>query len=267
MNEWVYPVNELSEHWDGPPLLEYLRTTASDRWYIATGYRQMAPGDRIWVYGTSPHRRIVGVGLVATGPDPHVVDDHIEHQVDITWDLGKNKKLTKDGPADVLDSTPQTIRRLSDVEMQRLQRWQSSTGMPVPELERGKLRRQQEVTLRQGQSDFRERLLLAYDGRCAITGCATAEVLQAAHIEPYDGPATNRTTNGLLLRADLHILFDKGLLWIAADYSVGLADGVKDSAYRRLAGRKLTLPSRSADRPSKAALRAHREEFGRSGVG
>lgn len=135
--------------------------------------------------------------------------------------------------------------------------------MPAPELERGKLRRQQEVTLRQGQPEFRERLLLAYDGRCAITGCATAEALQAAHIEPYDGRATNKTSNGLLLRADLHTLFDKGLLWISADNSVGLANEVKDRAYRRLSGRTLRLPKRSADRPSTAALRKHRQEFGR----
>lgn len=263
VSEWVYPVNEASEHWTGPPLLDYLRTTDSDDWYLATGFRQMVVGDRIWVYATSPHRRIVGVGLVASGPDALIVDGAIEHRVLITWDRQKNQRLTSNGPSDVLDSTPQTIRRLSTDELQRLRRWRSSADMAAPELERGKLRRQQEVTLRQGQAAFRERLLLAYDGRCAITGCSTAEVLQAAHIEPYDGPATNQTSNGVLLRADLHTLFDKGLLWIEADYSVGLADEVKDPAYRRLAGKTLALPRRSTDRPSKAALREHRQEFGR----
>lgn len=263
VSDWVYPVNDASDQWDGPPLLDYLRTTESDDWYIATGFRQMAPGDRIWVYATSPHRRIVGVGLVSSGPNAYVYDDAVEYRVLITWDRQKNQRLTSDGPANVLDSTPQTIRRLSETEMQRLRRWRSSAGMPTPELERGKLRRQQEVTLRQGQPEFRERLLLAYDGRCAITGCSTAEALQAAHIEPYDGRATNKTSNGLLLRADLHTLFDKGLLWINADYSVSFADEVTDSAYRRLAGRALTLPKHNVDRPSKAALRDHRQEFGR----
>lgn len=263
MSEWVCPVNEKSEHWGGPPLLEYLRSTDSDTWYIATGFRQLAVGDRIWVYATSPVRRIVGVGLVASGPDAVVDDGDIEYRVRITWDRQKNQRLTSSGPSDVLDSTPQTIRRLSDIEMQRLRRWRSSAGIPAPELERGKLRRQQQVTLRQGQPEFRERLLLAYEGRCAITACAATEALQAAHIEPYDGRATNSTSNGLLLRADLHSLFDKGLLWIEGDYSVNLAVEVKDTAYRRLIGSTIALPKRSADRPSKVALRRHRREFGR----
>ncbi|WP_200883691.1 HNH endonuclease [Archangium violaceum] len=53
---------------------------------------------------------------------------------------------------------------------------------------------------------------VAYGGRCALTDCEEPRVLEAAHIFPYHGPQTNHVTNGLLLRADLHVLFDLGLL-------------------------------------------------------
>ncbi|MDZ7808966.1 MAG: HNH endonuclease signature motif containing protein [Arhodomonas sp.] len=51
---------------------------------------------------------------------------------------------------------------------------------------------------------FGETLIEAYEGRCAITGCNMLDVLEAAHIHPYRGDATNHPSNGLLLRADLH---------------------------------------------------------------
>jgi putative restriction endonuclease len=71
-----------------------------------------------------------------------------------------------------------------------------------------------EVVRRQGQSKFRRMLIEAYDGKCVITGCDALEVLEAAHIVPYLGGHTNHPQNGLLLRADLHSLFDMGLLSI-----------------------------------------------------
>src|SRR5205823_2979542 len=65
---------------------------------------------------------------------------------------------------------------------------------------------------RQGQFAFRAALIEAYGGRCAMTGCDILEVLEAAHIVPYRGPSTNAVSNGLLLRADIHTLFDLGLI-------------------------------------------------------
>jgi hypothetical protein len=70
------------------------------------------------------------------------------------------------------------------------------------------------IVQRQGQGLFRRRLLEAYGRRCAITGCATEAVLEAVHITPYLGKAANDLTNGLLLRSDLHTLFDLGLIGV-----------------------------------------------------
>jgi predicted restriction endonuclease len=62
---------------------------------------------------------------------------------------------------------------------------------------------------------FRARLLAAYDNKCCMTGTAATDVLEAAHIQPYSDLGTNSVTNGLLLRSDLHVLFD--LFMISVD--------------------------------------------------
>lgn len=71
-----------------------------------------------------------------------------------------------------------------------------------------------EVVRRQGQPKFRSNLIKAYEGKCAITGCGILMILDAAHVTPYLGPNTNRTSNGILLRTDLHSLWDQGLIAI-----------------------------------------------------
>lgn len=116
------------------------------------------------------------------------------------------------------------------------------------------------VVVREGQGLFRAHLLRAYSGRCAITGTAVEQVLEAAHIRPYRGPNTNRTSNGLLLRADLHRMWDVGLLAVDEhDLSVLLADQVTDPTYTQLRGRQIRLPEDPAQQPSPEALRLQRE--------
>ncbi|MBW4515261.1 MAG: HNH endonuclease [Timaviella obliquedivisa GSE-PSE-MK23-08B] len=70
------------------------------------------------------------------------------------------------------------------------------------------------IVRRQGQSQFRQQLLRVYKGKCAILGNDVEQALEAAHIIPYCGLETNTTSNGLLLRADLHTLFDLNLITI-----------------------------------------------------
>ncbi len=65
-----------------------------------------------------------------------------------------------------------------------------------------------------GQRRFRDTLMRAYDSRCAITECAIDEVLSAAHILDYSGSECQEVWNGILLRADIHLLFDRHLLRI-----------------------------------------------------
>ena len=99
----------------------------------------------------------------------------------------------------------------------------------------------------------------AYGNTCAVTGCDAIEALEASHIVPYLGPDTDRTSNGMLLRADVHILFDLGLIAIdTANMSVILSPRLIDTLYSRLAGRPISLPGAPGQAPSKEALNHHR---------
>jgi hypothetical protein len=114
------------------------------------------------------------------------------------------------------------------------------------------------IAVRRGQSGFRQRLISAYSGQCAVSGSAPLEVLEAAHIVPYRGEDTNVTQNGLLLRADWHTLFDLGYWWVEDDYTIRVSDTLRGSAYHALDGQRLILPIASDDYPSVAALQEHR---------
>ena len=115
---------------------------------------------------------------------------------------------------------------------------------------------------RLGQSDFRRRLIDAYDSRCAVTGCNIEAALQAAHVVPYLGTHSNATDNGILLRADIHNLFDLHLLSVEPDtLCVCLAPELCDSSYAELQGLILAVPEIQSQRPNRAALKRHHDLF------
>lgn len=102
-------------------------------------------------------------------------------------------------------------------------------------------------------------LLDAYNGSCAITGCAVAEALQVALIDPA---MPGEPANLLLLRADLGHLFAAGLLAVdALSLTVVLAPALEASPYAELAGVQLRQPQRVSHRPSRQALDAHHRRF------
>jgi putative restriction endonuclease len=119
------------------------------------------------------------------------------------------------------------------------------------------------IVRRQGQAAFRRSLIHAYGGRCAVTGCTVEPLLEAAHIRAYFGPETNHVTNGILLRADIHTLFDLGLIWIDEGMRVVAADRLTGTDYAFLNGRKLMIPQEVACRPSGRAIGWHREIVGK----
>jgi putative restriction endonuclease len=115
-----------------------------------------------------------------------------------------------------------------------------------------------QIVRRRGQQDFRAKLLAAYGRRCAITGCDAVEALEAAHIIPYLGLETNNIQNGLLLRADIHTLFDLGLIAVEVEeMTVVIAERLRLTAYREIAGVRLREPMNKALGPSLTALRRH----------
>lgn len=124
-----------------------------------------------------------------------------------------------------------------------------------------RVRRYQLVALRQGQPRFRNGLLRAYEGRCAISGTATESVLEAAHIKPHKGEQSNEIWNGLLLRADLHTLFDLFLITVEADsLRVRVAPSLAGSEYAEFEDTALTVPATLDHQPDREALADHNDE-------
>lgn len=71
-----------------------------------------------------------------------------------------------------------------------------------------------QIKIRRGQPKFRQKLLKFYNRTCIVTGCKVTELLEAAHILPYSVKKDYSLSNGLLLRADIHTLFDLGMIAI-----------------------------------------------------
>ena len=121
------------------------------------------------------------------------------------------------------------------------------------------------IKARRGQADFRARLLAAYGRRCCISGCRIEALLEAAHIRPHAVEPNYDTRNGLLLRADLHTLYDLHLLGVDEFGNIVLSPQITDMYYKDLVGkaRRITPPDRSEDRPSEEDRRARMTLFKR----
>lgn len=114
------------------------------------------------------------------------------------------------------------------------------------------------IVERRGQPAFRNALLRAYGQACAISGCPVTEVLEAAHIAPYTGDDSNNVRNGLLLRADIHTLFDLGLLWInLMNLHVEVATTLRATTYDEFHDRPLRPPIEPRYAPLPRCLQHH----------
>jgi len=121
------------------------------------------------------------------------------------------------------------------------------------------------VLPRLGQGTFRIAVTDAYQRRCAVTEERTLPVLEAAHIRPYSRDGAHEVSNGLLLRTDLHKLFDRGYVTVGPDRRFEVSSRIKEEFengrdYYALHGRLLRLPKRPDLQPSPATLEWHRNK-------
>lgn len=116
-----------------------------------------------------------------------------------------------------------------------------------------------------GQGAFKVLVTEAYHRRCAISGEKTLPVLEAAHIKPYSQEGPHRISNGLLLRRDLHALFDRGYITIGEDLHIEVSKRIKEDygngrEYYAFHGKKLVaIPDHVHERPDPQFLRWHNE--------
>jgi putative restriction endonuclease len=118
---------------------------------------------------------------------------------------------------------------------------------------------------RLGQGAFRILVTEAYQRRCAITGERTLPVLDAAHIRPYASDGPHSICNGVLLRQDLHTLFDEGYITLTEDLRVEVSKRIRErfenghEYYAHHGHRVATMPALPDDRPAIDFLRWHNE--------
>lgn len=138
----------------------------------------------------------------------------------------------------------------------------SNPNVSGPASNAGEIAAEFRMQHRQGDAEFHHRLLEAYGGICAITGTNVAEALQIAPINPTAVAGLNDFSNALLLRADIHNLFDARLLSIEPiALTVVVAPRLESTSYAELQGRKVVQPERVAWRPSRQAIDAHYRQF------
>jgi putative restriction endonuclease len=123
---------------------------------------------------------------------------------------------------------------------------------------------------RLGQGAFRVLVIDAYQRRCAVTGEKTLPVLEAAHIKPYTNEGPHQVSNGLLLRSDLHKLFDVGYLTVTPELKLEVSPRLREEwqngrEYYAHHGEALPfLPEDQSSRPNLEFLRWHNEEVFKS---
>lgn len=118
------------------------------------------------------------------------------------------------------------------------------------------------VAPRLGQGTFRATVIDAYQRRCAVTGERTLPVLQAAHIKPYSDSGPHTTENGLLLRSDLHTLFDRGYLTVTPNLELRVSGKIRAEFengrdYYALDRHKIRSPATAYPPPSREFLEWH----------
>jgi HNH endonuclease len=121
------------------------------------------------------------------------------------------------------------------------------------------------IAPRLGQGAFRVAVTEAYGRQCAITNGKVLPALDAAHIKPYSEGGFHAKTNGILLRKDIHSVFDAGYVTIKDDFTFSVSKKVKEifnngEEYLRLHGAPVRRPKRKADWPDTDLLRWHNKE-------
>lgn len=123
---------------------------------------------------------------------------------------------------------------------------------------------------RLGQGSFRVLVTEAYQNACCVSTEHSLPVLEAAHILPYGQGGEHNVRNGLLLRSDIHKLFDKGYVTVTPDYHFEVSSRLKvdfsnGKTYYGFHGCKINLPSDNSMMPERDLLKWHNESVFLSG--
>ena len=151
-----------------------------------------------------------------------------------------------------------------------LQLWEAVSSrlrmQPEPDPERSVSRfgNPQLLHPRLGQGAFRLLVTDIYERRCAVTQERTLPALEAVHIRPYQAGGKHEPQNGLLLRRDIHRLFDTGYVTVTPDLSFEVSTRIREEYengrdYYALHGKRIATPARLTEHPAPEVLAWHNE--------
>ncbi|HWP57632.1 MAG TPA: HNH endonuclease [Candidatus Acidoferrales bacterium] len=162
---------------------------------------------------------------------------------------GKSYDLDSTTGRELFEAVQMRVKSRPGSQLQ-VREWEAVWGSPVL------------VRQRLGQGVFRVLVTDTYERRCAITGEKALPALEAAHIQPVTQQGKHRIDNGLLLRSDIHKLFDAGYVTVTPDYKFRASRKLKDDFdngedYFRLNGTGIWLPRDPDSRPNREFLVWH----------
>jgi putative restriction endonuclease len=163
-----------------------------------------------------------------------------------------------------------SFKRYSTDDPEGLRLWEAVQDGVEPSTQAGFAEEQArygEPTLvrpRLGQGAFRVLVTDSYQRRCAISGEKTLPALDAAHIRPYGEGGSHDATNGILMRRDIHSLFDAGYVTITPELRFEVSGRIREEFsngrhYYALHGNSIAVPDSAILRPDRAALEWHNE--------
>ena len=232
-------------------------------------------GGKIWYDDQRDvHRQIYegdeSVDYAFMGTDPNAADNRwlrnaYENQVPVIYFLGVAPGLYQALiPTYISGWDPIALNARITFGIHDRDEW---TGMPEAPERRYALH---VVKQRLHQNSFREAVIEAYKGRCALSGLREHRLLDAAHIVSDKNELLGQpvVTNGLPLSKIHHAAFDAHLIGIDPDYKVHVSerllvqrDGPMLEALKLLQGGRLHLPNRGVDNPDRDRLAVRFEQF------
>jgi hypothetical protein len=251
---FIYPIVDITpeDFWKTA-----MKSGASD-WPLASCFKMIEPGDWIWAYFARDVKKILGVGTVAAP-----IGFHEEYRVLIRWN-GRLTRELKRRPITFQDYGQwiRTVNPAKPETLATLKEWSKGFALIPEERDEDVQFGRREVKQRKRQREFQVRVMRAYGGRCAISHCSDSTVLDAAHIVPVEYRGKHSLGNSLLLRTDLHRLFDRRLITVRSNQTIKVDRLVADEPYRALEGSKIVLLSGADRKKQIAALADHRKGFG-----
>lgn len=235
-------------------------------WGIGSNHKTVSLGDYVWVYAGWNVKRVLAVGRVERLPvstvgNPTYKGYSHSHALLVRIDNELTLRLQKIGSHILYDQfkqwVPGAIQKANPSTTKVFDRWlkQKPTSHQLNDDEVFQVRR--EVLQRTGQAKFRDSMRYCYHDICAISRTTEPTALVAAHIQPVKSKGKHSVNNGMLLRADIHLMFDSGLISVDSNYRIHVSSLVKDQRYVKLKGKRIHLPHDRKLWPSTQSLKQH----------